>query len=159
MLTLRNLSRFRKLTALERGFLVRALLLLPAIGLGLRMVGFGKVQTMLNTFGAVDGREPAPDAALKTALAAARMVSMAARRGFYRANCLPTSLALAHFLRRQGIAVDLRVGVRKVAGALEAHAWVEYQGYQGQPLNDDMDVHERFPAFVQPIRPRQRTLD
>ena len=156
MLTLRDLSRFGRLTALERGFLVRALLLLPAIGLGLRMVGFGKVQAMLHTFGAAERRELAPDAALKTALAAARTVSMAARRGFYRANCLPTSLALAHLLRRQSIGVDLRVGVRKVAGALEAHAWVEHNG---QPLNDGMDVHERFPAFVQPIHPRKRTSD
>ena len=151
---LRELSRFGKLTALERGIFIRALLLLPAIGLGLRMFGFGKVQAMLNASRVTDSCKLAPDAALKIALAAVRMVSGAARRGFYRANCLPTSLVLAHLLRRQGIAADLRVGVRKVAGALEAHAWVEHHG---QPLNDGMDVHERFPPFVQSIQPRERT--
>ena len=153
---LRELSRFGKLTALERGILVRALLLLPAIGLGLRMVGFGRVQAMLHASKAADSYKLAPDAALKIALAAAPMVSIAARRGLYRANCLPTSLVLVHLLRRQGLAADLRVGVRKVAGALEAHAWVEHHG---QPLNDGMDVHERFPAFIQPIQPRKRTQD
>ena len=156
MLKLREMSRFGKLTALERGILVRALLLLPAIGLGLRMVGFRKVQAMLNASRATDSCELAPNAALKIALAAAPMVSIAARRGLYRANCLPTSLVLAHLLRKHGIAVDLRIGVRKVAGALEAHAWVEHYG---QPLNDAMDVHERFPAFIQPIQSRKRTPD
>ena len=151
---LRELSRFGKLTALERGILVRALLLLPAIGLGLRMVGFGKVQAMLCASRASDSCERAPDAALKIALAAAPMVSIAARRGLYRANCLPTSMALVYLFRRRGIAVDLRVGVRKVAGVLQAHAWVEHYG---QPLNESMDVHERFPAFIQPIQPRNRT--
>ena len=156
MLTLRELSRFGKLTAIERGTLLRALLLLPAIGLGLRLLGFSKVQAMLYTHMAVGNCEPSPNSTLKIALAAASMVSIAARRGLYRANCLPTSLVLAHLLGKQGIAADLRVGVRKVAGALEAHAWVEHNG---QPLNDGIDVHERFPAFSQPIKPRKRAPD
>lgn len=156
MLTLRELSRFGNLTAFERGTLFRALLLLPAIGLGLRVLGFSKVQAMLSPCRADGSCEPKPNSALKIALTAASMVSIAARRGLYRANCLPTSLVLAHLLRKQGIAADLRVGVRKVAGALQAHAWVEHYG---QPLNDDMDVHERFPAFSQPIKPRKRAPD
>ena len=153
---LRKLSRFGKLTALERGTLFRALLLLPAIGLGLRVLGFRKVQAMLHNYRVAGSCEPAPNSTLKIALTATSMVSIAARRGFYRASCLPKSLMLAHLLRRQGIAADLRVGVRKVAGALEAHAWVEHNG---QPLNDGIDVHERFQAFSQPIKPRKRALD
>ena len=89
-----------------------------------------------------------PDDVTEKALSASRMVSIGSRRGFCRANCLPTSLTLAYLLGQQGIDTDLRVGVRKVAGVFEAHAWVEFQG---QPLNEDDDVHERFPAFDDPI--------
>ena len=153
---LRELSRFTKMSALERGILVRALLLLPAIGLGLRIFGFKRVQALLNASKTFDTCKFAPNEAPKIALTAASMVSIAARHGPYRANCLPTSLVLAHLLQKQEIAADLRVGVRKVAGALEAHAWVEHYG---QPLNDGMDVHERFPAFSQPIKPWKRAPD
>ena len=156
MLLVRELSRFKKMSALERGILIRALLLLPAIGLGLRIFGFKRVQAILTVSKTFDTCKLAPNVTLKIAVAVASVVSIAARRGFYRANCLPTSLVLEHLIQKQGIAADLRVGVRKVAGALEAHAWVEHYG---QPLNDGMDVHERFPAFNQPIHPRKRTLD
>jgi hypothetical protein len=48
------------------------------------------------------------------------------------------------------MATELRIGVRKSAGALEAHAWVEYQGLV---LNDRDDVCQRFAAFARPLVP------
>ena len=156
MSILRDLERLRGLTALERSFLISAVLLLPAVGLGLRMIGFGRLHAALHRSAITPVEKATSDVAMKTALAVSRMVSIAARRGLYRANCLPTSLALAHLLGKLGIATDLRVGVRKVAGVFEAHAWVELQG---QPLNDDHDVHDRFPAFNQPIDPSKRASD
>ena len=62
------------------------------------------------------------------------------------------SLALWWLLRRQGIASDLRLGMRKDASRFEAHAWVEYLG---RVLNDRNDVHRRFAPFDRAIVPVQ----
>ncbi len=72
------------------------------------------------------------------------MVQAAARRGAYRATCLPQSLTLWWLLKRQGIEGDLRFGARKEAGRMEAHAWVEINGI---PLNETLDVDQRFKPF------------
>jgi hypothetical protein len=42
--------------------------------------------------------------------------------------CLPRSLALASFLRRSGIRTRLCLGLRKNAGSLSGHAWLEWEG-------------------------------
>ena len=47
-------------------------------------------------------------------------------------------------LRRQGYAAKLRIGVRKKAGKLEAHAWVEYEG---AALNQAEQMHRHYAAF------------
>ena len=148
--------RFKQLSPLEKGFLLRAFVLLPAIGWGLRMFGFVKIQAWLCSIAmTAPGKSPvANDAALNIADAAVRMIGIAARRGIHRANCLPTSLALAHLLRTQSISTELRIGVRMVAGVLKAHAWVEYQN---QALNDDMTVHDRYPAFAESFMPKSRS--
>jgi len=53
-------------------------------------------------------------------------------------------LTLWWLLGRQGIASELRIGVRKEQGRFEAHSWVEYEGVT---LNDELDVGSRFAAF------------
>ena len=90
------------------------------------------------------------DSVSRRAAEVARLVAAATQYGPHRASCLPVTLTLSWLLRRQGIMTDLRLGVRKVAARLEAHAWVEYQGL---PLIDDPDVHERFAAFDQAVAP------
>ena len=150
---LHDLERFRGLTALERGCLIRAFFLLPIVGWGLRMVGFREIQAVLHGFSTAPGYKFTPGEAMENALTTSRMVAIASRHGFYRANCLSTSLALVYLLGKQGVDTKMRVGVCKVAGLFEAHAWVEFQG---QPINDDVDVHERFPAFDEPICPLKK---
>ena len=44
------------------------------------------------------------------------------------ATCLATSLALAWILRGRGVPAEVRIGVRKENGGLDAHAWVECDG-------------------------------
>ena len=53
-------------------------------------------------------------------------------------------------LRRRGMESELRIGVRKKAEVLEAHAWVEYQGCV---LNDRSDVDQHFSPFAGAILP------
>jgi hypothetical protein len=57
------------------------------------------------------------------------------------------SLVLWWLLRRQGFDGDLRIGVRKHAGQLQAHAWVEHRG---QALNDAGDGFVPFDTVIVP---------
>lgn len=59
----------------------------------------------------------------------------------WEARCLTESLALWWLLRRRGIRAELRLGVRRILGPLESHAWVEHEG---EPLNDTADVRRIF---------------
>jgi hypothetical protein len=76
------------------------------------------------------------------------MVSVASRYSPAWTNCLRQSLVLWYLLRRQGIASELHLGVRREAGEFQAHAWVEFGGLT---LNDGQDVRRRYAAFERPI--------
>jgi hypothetical protein len=147
-----NWSRVWRLSPAERRSLALALALLPLTALALRLVGLRRWQAALARLAPVGAGAAAGDeaAVLGRARAVARMVEAAARRGPYRATCLPRSLALWWLLRRQRIDGDLRIGVRNEGGRFEAHAWVELRG---AVLNDGDDVRERFAAFGRAILP------
>jgi Transglutaminase-like superfamily len=72
------------------------------------------------------------------------MVRAAGRCGIGQPNCLKVSLAFWWLLARQGIASDLRVGVRKDGAKFEAHAWVECVGVA---LHDPGTKHPHYAAF------------
>jgi hypothetical protein len=56
-------------------------------------------------------------------------------------TCLPRSLCLWFFLRRNRILAELRIGVRRGDQGLAAHAWVEV----GQlPLLDHAQIADEF---------------
>lgn len=145
-------SRLRQLSSAERWLLAQALILLPLTALALRVVGFWRWQTTLARLAPVDRAPAASDTAtlLRQGRALARLVDVAARRGLYRASCLPRSLTLWWLLRSRGIDNDLCVGVRKEEGQFEAHAWVELRGLV---LNDPNHIRQRFVAFDRAIRP------
>ena len=63
-------------------------------------------------------------------------------------TCLSRSLALCWFLRRQGVAAEVQLGVRPRPGGLEAHAWVVWQG---AVLNDSPDVAQRYTPLSLPM--------
>ncbi len=115
--------------------LARLCLLLPAIGAALHLLGFRRTQRLLTrlTPDANDSQPLSPPDESTRAQQLTRLVVIAANHGPYRATCLCQSLALWWLLRRRGIPAELRIGVRKDGGELNAHAWVEHQG---RPLND-----------------------
>ncbi len=141
-----NWRKFRRLRAGERGLLLRALLLLPLTAMALRLVGLRRWQSAVARLLAPGpaSRERWPEAALERARLTARMVQAAERHGLGRPNCLAESLVLLWLLRRQGIASELRIGVRKQGDRLEAHAWVEHCG---KVLNDLGGVHRHYAPF------------
>jgi hypothetical protein len=143
-----KLAKFRDLTWPQRRLLFLALVLLPMTALGLRLFGFRRTQAVLHedAFSSAKSR----DGDLSRAQQTARIVAAAARYGPYRATCLPMTLTLRRLLQGQSIETRLRLGVSKAADRLDAHAWVEYQG---APLIDHWDVHQRYAAFDKAIPP------
>jgi Transglutaminase-like superfamily len=140
-----NWRKFWRLPADEKSLFLTALILLPAVRLGLFTLGLRRVRAALSL-----GRSGNCDSAgldemqLRGARRAARLVAVAAQ--FAGGTCLPRAIVLSYFLDRRGIRAELRIGVRKDERGIEAHAWVEAGGLI---LNDDRDVVERYAAFDQ----------
>ncbi len=126
--------------------------MLPLTALMLWVLGFTRTQSMLATLAPIDKHSGLgqKQATVYQAHVTAKMVTVAAQRGPFRASCLPQSLVLWWLLRRQGIDNELRFGVRKNPDRLEAHAWVELQG---TVLNERGDVNRRFIPFQRAIVP------
>ncbi|HET8655589.1 MAG TPA: lasso peptide biosynthesis B2 protein [Longimicrobiaceae bacterium] len=123
------------------GLLLRAAWLLPVRTLDLRLRGLR---------GAPDGHRvrrgtrPAASGApvgLARAKRLERAVALAARYGVCRGTCLSRSLVLLDLMEREGLAGDLRIGVRVPGSVLEAHAWVQLGSVV---LNDRDDVERRY---------------
>src|SRR5688500_12244795 len=118
-----SLRALRSLSGRERGSLVRAWAYLLVADLALRFVAFPRVERLL----ALLARGRRRQAGLP-ADRLATLVTAAARHHLRPMTCLPRALALHTLLRRNGIQTDLRIGVRREAGSLQAHAWVEHAG-------------------------------
>lgn len=139
------LHRFRRLTGLERRIVLEAAAALPATWIAMRVAGLNVCKAALT--------RPLPAASstganvagtLATAQKVAQLEAATARRLFFRSTCLEQSLVLCWMLRRRGMNPVLRVGARKQAEHLEAHAWVEIDGI---PLGDDAGQHAQFVPF------------
>jgi hypothetical protein len=118
--------------------LAQAVVVLPIIGLLVKRGGYRRLLDMLSRVVPVASIPVDP---LAQAMTISRLVSLAADRGPIPASCLSRSLALWLLLRRHGVEADVCLGVRGGATEPHGHAWVEYQG---QPLNETIDVRNRF---------------
>lgn len=149
MSAINNWRKLKSLSWSELMLLIQALLLLPLVAFGIKCFGFrgfyGAIANLNRRKDKVQERE-----GIKEARAIAKLVEIASRYGLYKPNCLQKSLLLWWLLRRRGIESELRIGVRKKAEVLEAHAWVEYQGCV---LNDRSDVDQHFAPFAGAILP------
>ena len=136
----RSWRAFGELSWAHRRLLAWTWLLLPLTAIGLRVLGFRRLQALLHrTEGATDRRDD-----LTEAQATARIVRGAALWSPLHANCLARSVLLCRLLHRQGLAAELRIGVNRPGGRVEAHAWVEHVG---KALNESQDLERRFAAF------------
>jgi hypothetical protein len=143
------LQRFRNLDADAQSLFVRGFLLLPLIAAGVRLCGFRRTRAILALFlSAPSNARPAFKDAAEGVSRTVRMTSAAARYGPMRSACLEKSLALWWLLGRQGIASNVRIGTRKCAARLEAHAWVEWNGAAPNEVDEPRDHFSAFdPAF------------
>lgn len=136
--------KFTTLPAADQGIFFAALMLLPWFWLALRVLGLRRLQEWLHTPAAAESN---PD--LVQAKRLARLVNRAAQQPVVPATCLSRSLLLQWFLKRQGIASQLCIGIDKTATVFKAHAWVECAGV---PVNDQPNIAQHFAAFP-PLRP------
>jgi hypothetical protein len=131
--------KFMTLPAADQGVFLAALMLLPWFWLALRVVGLRRLQEWLHTPATAESN-PDPIQAKRLA----RLVNRAAQQPLVPATCLSRSLLLQWFLKRQGIASQLRIGIDKTTSEFKAHAWVECAG---APVNDHPDVAQRYAVF------------
>jgi hypothetical protein len=135
--------RFAVLANPERQLLVEAWLRLTMAAIALRFLGFRRL---------IGGTAPAVKPATNTLDPSviqrrATSIERAARHLFLPAMCLPRSIALHQWLRRDGIASELRIGVRKLGSGMAAHAWVEVNG---SVVYESTDAASRFTPLQAP---------
>lgn len=150
---IQRLVAFWTLPTTEQRFLLQSLCLLGLTGLGLRLLGFNRCYVGLSRWGnsTTKRRVLLTQSATTTIIRRTlRCLAMVVRHSPYTGNCLSRSLTLWWLLQRQHIPCDLRIGVRQHTDYLEAHAWVEYQGY---PLNESSRVYQEYTAFSETIMP------
>jgi Transglutaminase-like superfamily len=121
------LRSFLALTPLQRRVLIKASALLTLVQLGLGRLPFTFLRRAI-TPGAAGTRPIRSDARLY-AETVAWAVSAASRRMPGRSTCLSRALTVQAMLAGAGCPSRLQVGVmRGPQGAVEGHAWVEYEG-------------------------------
>jgi hypothetical protein len=122
-------ARLRAISSLstrERLQFAQAWFLLLFIDLSLRVFSFRKVYNGLS--GAHHSRKLANEEQIDAAIRGySAAVARAARHHLYPMTCLRRSLVLKWLLSRRGIQTELRIGVRREAENLDAHAWLEYR--------------------------------
>lgn len=128
----------------ERRSFLQAIVLLPVASLALRLWRFQLVYESLQEATSLKGSQ-AQEELLREAQRTARMVDAAAHYVPYDATCLRRSLVLWWLLRRRGIDSRLRIGVRKEADGILAHAWVECQE---RVLNDAADISQLYAPIL-----------
>jgi hypothetical protein len=136
-----RIARLRALRREQWPVVLASLALLPAVQISLRVRGFKRTAATL----AARSKRRAVPAEPNEARPAADAVGLVAGRSVIGARCLGRSLVLWFLLRRRGVDAELVIGADMPRGGeLPAHAWVEVAG---EPVNDAVDVRERFGSF------------
>ncbi len=139
-----KLAAARKLSTSDWHLLVRAWLLLLYVDLGLRTLPFPRLQAWASR-AAPGGVAPSPGEAEAAIRQTYHMVHIAGRNHLYAMTCLRRSLVTQRLLARRGINTDLRFGVQKADGQLQAHAWLEYEH---TPIGEPEALSKRFIPLV-----------
>ncbi len=146
------LRRYLALPGDERRLLVEAWWRLLAAGVRLRLA---PRRTLAAALAGVAPQVTGGGAAAGIAAPVALAVARAAAHHLAPMTCLPRAFALRKMLAQRGIPSALRIGVRKEAATIAAHAWVEVDG---RALGEPEAIEERFRALL-PIAPAAGAKD
>ena len=144
--------RWQGLSWHERWFLVKISLALPCIWLAVRILSFDRLAGILGKTRRSVGRKAGPGDETEEALIEriVSAVSRAARFSPFRPQCFERSLMIWWLLRREGVSCDVRLGVRRAGGNVEAHAWVERDGASITGGSQTGDAYRSFPIAITP---------
>jgi hypothetical protein len=136
-----RILRLTQVNAIERRAAASAAVLLPATAIALRAGGMRRARAASTALARVLPPIDAQLDARRVAVVVGAVADAFNDHTFVKLACLPRSLALLALLERRGQQAELRLGVRKLPDALDAHAWVELAG---EVLNDQPTVDERY---------------
>jgi len=122
-----GVRRYAALGRADRGLLTRAFIGIALADLSLRSTAFSRLIQHRQAAGPRDGN--GGPVILSQPERYAHWIEVASRHHLVRARCLHRSLVLHQWLLRDGLASQLRIGVRKEGRVLHAHAWVELDGH------------------------------
>ena len=123
---MRARNKFIKPPSADRVLLVKALGLIIAVRLGLWLLPFPRLRTLLNSISTARLGQNTPDPGLVRHVA---LVVKTIARYIPRATCLTQALVTKVLLTRRGQSATLRIGVcHGSRGEFIAHAWVESNG-------------------------------
>ena len=125
--TIRRVHKFFQLLPDERAVLVQACGHFLLIELALRILPFTRLLSLSKKVFLKRRGKPV----LPLILAVPRLawlVEVAGRYTPVTATCLKKALVLSWLLARRGIQTEVRIGVARPDGGLEAHAWLDYHG-------------------------------
>ena len=114
---MRPVATFIALPGADRLLLLRAMTLLAAVRLGLRLLSVERLRAWSSRRG--DGGVPADRLAWAVRIA---------RRRLPGTSCLAAALALQRMLSVEGHESELHIGVARTDGDFAAHAWLTHKG-------------------------------
>ncbi|MBT3626225.1 MAG: lasso peptide biosynthesis B2 protein [Gammaproteobacteria bacterium] len=120
-----NLDKLQALSFSEFLMLVVSVLTLPVVSVLLKLRGFRKTERIMALCSRLGIQSKSSTARVGQA---ARMVSIAAVRGPYKARCLEQAITVWWMLGFMGIRSTIRLGIYKSGESVEAHAWVLHEG-------------------------------
>ncbi len=134
-----RLKKWRALAFREKMLLLKFIFLLPPVAFAIRCFGYLRTRDLLSRFVSRNRLHQADATELAQAQRKAELLSVAGRHGWIAATCLRQSVLLEFLLQREGLAAEIKIGVRKQDDLFDAHAWVELNGI---PLaQDDLEHH------------------
>lgn len=142
---MRKLRRWAALEPSDRRAVAEAWALLLVTELGLRWLGMRRLERLLHRLAgrSASGALPPPEETARLR----RLVGQAAANHLGSPRCLPRALVLRSMLQRRGWGSRLRIGVRRGALGIEAHAWLENDG---RPLDGESSEASGF-AGLEPV--------
>lgn len=101
---------------------------LPLIAVSVRWFGVRRTARILARLHGSSEPRRADASELAAAERLAQLAALAGRWSPFSTSCLRQALLVHWLLRKRGLAPELKLGVRKHGGGLDAHAWVVLQG-------------------------------
>jgi hypothetical protein len=135
----KSLAQFLRLPAGEKAFAFNALLLGIFLRVCIKLGGFNNTIKLLSLF------ERQTPTATKLFDAGRYSKSIAFSYGFAPyINCLAISTAHWWLMKKRGIPVQMKFGMKKQNEKLAAHSWLEYNGIT---FSKDMAMNKKYTAF------------